>query len=234
MTATRFGGPVLIGTLLAASPFTFSGCTPTPAVMTPSAASPSAGSVPAPSDDLAVGPAGERHGVPVGWSHDRAGAEAAAVAYVEATDLVAHAGPLGRRDIVLTMATPAFGPTLLDTTNRQLDDLLFALGARGVAASSLVWSEHALTVTTAAEAPDVCEVRVWSVLVLAVLGGSTPRQVWRTSNLTLRWVNGDWKVDRWATTPGPLPAPPSEAEIGATSSIAEVTGWVRAHDGRAR
>src|SRR4051794_16697218 len=64
-----------------------------------------------------VGPATHRHGVPVGWRHDPAGASAAATGYVRASELVAAAGPLARQDIIGAFATAAFAPTLTAKTN---------------------------------------------------------------------------------------------------------------------
>lgn len=179
-----------------------------------------------------LGPSGHgAGGVPVGWRHDQAGAEAAAAAYVESSVLVAKAGPLARRDVILTLATPDYGPSLVETTNRELDDLLFALGERGLVPADLVWSEYALSVSSERPSADRCVVRVWSVLVLGAKGGSTARQVWRTSTLDLAWLGGDWKVERWTTSPGPFPAPPPEAGASTLAEASEVIGWRRALGG---
>ena len=75
------------------------------------------------------------------------------------------------------------------------------------------------------------EVQVWSVLVLGAKGGSTVRQVWRTSTLELAWTDGDWKVERWATSPGPFPAPPPEADASMLAEASEVMSWRRAPEG---
>ncbi len=178
-----------------------------------------------------IGPTDENHGVPVGWRHDRHGAEAASAAYVEASGLVATDGPLARRDVVLALATPDYGPSLVDSTNRELDDLFFSMGERGLNRADLIWSEHALTLHSTVRSDNEIEVQVWSVLVLAARGGSVSRQIWRTSTLDLRWVNDDWKVDRWSTDPGPLPAPPAEIDTASVTAIAEVTSWSPARSG---
>lgn len=171
-----------------------------------------------------IGPSRVVHGVGVGWRHDQVGAEAAAVAYVEASRLVGTSGPLARRDVVMTLATREYGPTLVEATNRQLDDLRFQLGERG-ASTTLVWGEHALTVDSTSRSTDEIEVRVWSVLVVGAESGSVARQVWRTSTLAVRWVDEDWKVDRWSTRPGPLPAPPPEASASSVGEVTGVLGW---------
>lgn len=180
-----------------------------------------------------IGPTRETHGVPVGWRHDRHGAEAAAAAYVDASRLVATAGPLARRDVVLALSTPDYGPSLVDATNHELDDLFFSMGERGLNRSDLIWSEHALTLNSTVRSDNEIEVRVWSVLVIAARGGSVSRQIWRTSTLNLRWVDDDWKVDRWSSDPGPLPAPPAEVDTASVAAISEVTSWSSARTGGA-
>ncbi len=105
------------------------------------------------------------------------------------------------------------------------------MGERGLATSDLIWSEHALTVTSTAASDDELEVRVWSVLVIAARGGSVPRQVWRTSTLTLRWTDGGWRVDAWSTDPGPTPAPPTEVDPASIDDIDDVTSWPSAPRG---
>jgi hypothetical protein len=178
-----------------------------------------------------VGPTGADHGVPVGWRHDEVGAQSAAAAFVESSGLAATAGPLSRRDVVLALATPAYGPALVAATDQQLDDLLFALGQSGVSPSELIWSEHALTAHSDVRTADEIDVQVWSVLVLAARTGSTPRQIWRTSTLTLRWIGGDWRVDRWSTALGPLPAPPAEVDVSSVAAVGEVVAWSPARPG---
>ncbi len=172
-----------------------------------------------------IGPTGTDHGVPVGWRHDEVGAQSAAAAFVESSGLAATTGPLSRRDVILALATPAYGPALVAATDQQLDDLLFALGQRGVSPSDLIWSEHALTVHSDVRTADEIDVQVWSVLVLAARTGSAPRQIWRTSTLTLRWIRSDWRVDRWSTAPGPLPAPPAEVDVSSVAAVGEVAAW---------
>ncbi len=171
------------------------------------------------------GPTGVVFGVPVGWSHDVDGATAAASAFVGLTGLVATSGPLVRRDVVLAMATPSYGPTLVDATARDLDDLMFSLGERSLVLDDLRWGEHTLTATAMPRSDDEVQVQVWSVVVITAGDDAVPRQLWRTSTIDLVWVDDDWKVDQWATTPGPVPAPPAEVDVASGSEIREVLAW---------
>ena len=56
------------------------------------------------SDRMEPGPSRLEHGIPVGWSLDQPGAEAAALAFVRSTSVIARSGPLTRRDAVLTLS----------------------------------------------------------------------------------------------------------------------------------
>jgi hypothetical protein len=184
--------------------------------------------VPAPVTTSAdpVGPSAHRHGVPVGWRHDTAGATAAATGYVRAIGLVATAGPLERPDIITTFATPSFGPSLTAKTDGQLDDLLFDLGAAGHTGADFTWCEYPLAVHTDDTSGDRIAVQVWSVSVVVVAGGSVARQVWHTDTLTLVWNDGDWKVDAWATTPGPTPGLGTEVDLSPVAAVEANTAWV--------
>jgi hypothetical protein len=173
-----------------------------------------------------VGPSGRREGVPVGWRHDVAGAEASAAGYVSVTGAVARSGPLARRDMLQTLASRRFAPVLVEQVNGDLNKLLFALGERGANTAGMVWVEYPLAVRSEAAGPDTVRVSVWSVSVFGVRSGSVARQSWRTSELSLVWEDGDWKVDRWTASEGPAPAPPPETPPSTVAAIAETAGWL--------
>jgi hypothetical protein len=175
--------------------------------------------------DGLVGPSGHRESVPVGWRHDVAGAEAAAAGYVSVTGAVARSGPLARRDMLNALASRRYGPVLVDKVNGDLNELLFQLGERGANTVEMVWVEYPLAVRSEASGPDAVRVWVWSVTVFAVRSGSVPRQLWRTSALSLVWEQGDWKVDRWEAREGPTPAPPTEAAASSVAAVSDVAGW---------
>jgi hypothetical protein len=184
---------------------------------------PDRASVPAVAD--VVGPSGRSEGVPVGWRHDVAGAEAAAAAYVSVTGSVARSGPLARRDMLNVFASRRFGPVLVDQVTGDLNRLLFSLGERGVNPAGMVWVEYPLAVRSEAAGPDAVRVSVWSVSVFAVRSGSVARQSWRTSELALVWEDGDWKVDRWTAREGPAPAPSAEVQPSTVAAVGEAAGW---------
>jgi hypothetical protein len=169
--------------------------------------------------------------VPVGWSLDQTGAEAAAAAYVRSTALIALSGPLTRRDAVLTMATSSYGPDMLAAVNRELDGLTVGTEGRAVAPNELVWSEYPLTVTSAMTSTTSAQVQVWSVLIVGIKGGSVARQVWRTSTLSLEVEHGDWKVADWVDATGPSPVALNDTDIASVADLSEVTSWATVGDG---
>jgi hypothetical protein len=179
-----------------------------------------------------VGPVGERGGVPVGWSHDEAGARAAAVTYVGLGGRLAVAGPLTRLDMVLGLSTRRYGSDLAARANREFAELLAKMGELGIPPAGLVWSEHPLTVRTETLAAARVRASVWSVLVFAARDRSVPRQVWRTFTVEVLWEDGDWRVDDWATAIGPSPSAPPEAEVASAATISEVASWPAAQGGR--
>jgi hypothetical protein len=172
-----------------------------------------------------VGPTEDRDGVPLGWRNSIAGAEAAATAYVAVTGRVSRSGPLQRRDMLLSMASASYGPSLVDRVGVQLNDLLYRMGDKGWSTSGMVWVEYPLSVRSESNGEGRVRVGIWSVTVFALPGGSVSRQVWRSSTLDLVWERQDWKVDRWEAKEGPVPAPAPEARLADSAGIAEVARW---------
>ena len=178
----------------------------------------------APTGPAGPGPAGTEAGVPVGWSHDQEGAEAAAAGFVRSTGLFVTSGTLTRRDVIGAIATPGYANELMKSVNDDLDELSTVLRDRGVNPADLVWFEYPLTVSSTMST-DGAEVRIWSVLVFGVRGESVARQIWTTSTLSLRWVDGDWKVAEWDSEQGPSPALTAAADVPPVDDVAAVAEW---------
>jgi hypothetical protein len=144
---------------------------------------------------------------------------------VRSTALIARSGPLSRRDAVLTMATSSYGPEMVAAVNQELDGLTVGTEGRSVAPGELVWSEYPLTVTSTMTSTTRADVRVWSVLIVGIKGGSVARQVWRTSTLTLEVEHGDWKVADWVDATGPSPVALNDTDIASVTDLGDVTSW---------
>lgn len=167
----------------------------------------------------------ERFGVPVGWTHDEAGARDAAVSAVSVSGEVARAGFVTRADMIATLATKQYAPTLLRTSESQLDTVLGDLAADGLTPQQVVFRELPLTVHIDEFSGDSARVRVWSVVVAGADGRGAPRQLWRTVTVQLAWEDGDWRVDGWASAAGPTPALATSAPIAGIDDIRAVAAW---------
>jgi hypothetical protein len=148
----------------------------------------------------------------------------AAVRVVGLTGAVVRAGLISRRELIESVTTPRFGPTLADETSSALDAMLLELGEREVDTSQLGVTEQPVT-ASAASAGTAVRVRVWSVLVIAAPGAGPGRQVWRTVTLDMTEITGRWLVDGWSSTPGPTPAPLPEATFDDGAVVAVPLGW---------
>lgn len=175
----------------------------------------------------ARGPTSTRHGVPVGWSHDEAGVLAAAVSAVRLTGEIARAGFITRTDMIETLASARYGPTLAAESAAQLGEMSGELGAAGVAAQSVTFSELPLSARVVHADRASAEVEVWTVCVITVADVAAPRQVWRTVTVELVWEDADWRVDGWSTVSGPTPALAVSAPVAATAEVLEVLSWSR-------
>lgn len=173
-----------------------------------------------------IGPTRTVRGVPQGWRHDPTGARAAAIADVALTGDIAHAGPLARRDMVIQLASNRYGPTLVDTTDHQISELLDALGQADIDPTRLVWLESPLTARIQPVATSTTvRVEVWSLLVAGAPDTGAPRQAWRTVTITLVWEDHDWKIDSWSVRPGPTPALAPETAISALAHLSGPARW---------
>jgi hypothetical protein len=172
-----------------------------------------------------AGPARVVNGVPSGWAHSPAGARAAAISAVAMTGTIARAGFVTRRDLVIALASHAYGPTLADSSGEQIDTMLRELGPAGVSMDTIVFHELPLTAHVRHADTTRARVAVWSVTVLGVLGRGAPRQVWRTVTVDLVWENQDWRIDRWTAVAGPTPILDAHAAVATVGEIASVSAW---------
>ena len=172
----------------------------------------------------------DERGVPGGWSHDAEGAVRAAVSAVRITGPIARAGFITRSDMIATIASERYGPTLARESASQLSEMSMILGTASIPAGDLVWSELPLTATVVL-AGDAARVEVWSVLVIGVLDVGAPRQAWRTVTVDLIWEDSDWKIDGWSALPGPTPLLDATTAIATTQEINEVAAWPPAGGG---
>lgn len=190
-------------------------------------------SVPSPpaTESPGRGPTSVRHGVPVGWSRDESGALAAAISAVNLTGEIAEAGFITRTDMITTLATARYGPTLAANSAAQLGEMTDQLNAAEVTVQSVVFAELPLTARVVHADDALAQIEVWSVSIIVVPEVAAPRQVWRTVTVTLAWESGDWRVDGWATVSGPTPALAVDVPVATADEAIDVTSWPRVGGG---
>ena len=143
-------------------------------------------------------------GVPVGYTHDQAGAEAAAANYVVAMGSAPMAQTSTRHAIVGALADPQIAPSLVDQLDQAYAATLdrFGLDSQGRAPKGQTFVSRTLPVGVRADAvsQDTARVEVWSAGLIGFAGKSSAQPVastWTTTTVSLRWADGDWKwVDR--------------------------------------
>jgi hypothetical protein len=168
------------------------------------------------------GPMANRYGVPQGWTHDAAGARSAAVTAVSLTGEIAKAGFITRRDMITSLATSTYGPSLAAASTDQLDQLI---DGTDIAAEEIVLDELPLSARVLRSDDRAARVEVWSVVIVGASSLGAPRQLWHTVVVDLAWERDDWRVARWAMHPGPTPSPPVDALVSSMDEIAVVMSW---------
>lgn len=146
----------------------------------------------------------EAPGVPVGFAHDRRGALAAAVAYVQLGDVVLSVDANTGADVLRRVSSRAAGDTFAESELAGFTQLQNAL-ARGTGPSRLRVGVVATRID--AFAPDRARVRLWRVAVLSRDGMTNPGEQWATVTYDLVWEDGDWKIWSETVVPGPAPLP---------------------------
>ena len=63
------------------------------------------------------------------------------------------------------------------------------------------------------------------MLVIGAPGVGVPRQAWRTVTVDLAWERDDWRIDRWASEPGPTPVLEELTDTASLEELQRVTAW---------
>ena len=61
--------------------------------------------------------------------------------------------------------------------------------------------------------PTEARVSIWAVWLIAEQGILAPQQNWITLQLSLHWLDQDWKMAASGAHPGPVPQPPQGAGV---------------------
>ena len=163
-------------------------------------------------------------GVPVGFPRTREGAVAAMAAYGRVlADPRVQLDDRRRRQVAEVVGTPRYARAL------EGGQTGFAALRDGPVGQALRPGARAvfLAVPVAYRTLSFDGTRTvivsWGVAIAASDTGIQPRAGWETTTTTAVWQHGDWKVDRVASTSGPVPAG-TAAPSQAASFIAGLAG----------
>ena len=151
-------------------------------------------------------------GVPVGYPHTTAGAEAAAANYVVAFNSADMVHSSARDQLVNAIADPAIASTLqgqFDAAYAQIDTT-YGLSASGAPPSGQTFVERAapVGVSLVSTSGETATVSVWAVTLAGLAGVNSQHAVsedWVTVTVTLNWTHGDWKWFSFQSADGPAP-----------------------------
>lgn len=182
------------------------------------------GSSPAPRAD---GQPSRRVGsVPVGYPRTRAGAVAATLnggAVLGDPRVLLDAARRGR--VLELIATDRYSATFTGpgaaALERARDEPLGRGLADGAQTISLT-SPLSYRVTRYAE--DSAVVVSWGVAVVGNDAGLAPVATWATTTTTVRWQDGDWKIDAAESAAGPTPGLGGQDATGAAGFITGLAG----------
>jgi hypothetical protein len=164
-------------------------------------------------------------GVGVGFSHDEAGAVAAAVSYTVAPQAWLYRSDEVVRASVEAVTVPAargeLVPGLVEDARLLRDELSEASG--------VVWFVVApLATKVESYRTDRAVVRVWATRVLSADGVAVPQSGWHTETFELAWVGGDWRIAGVEETEGPTPQLEAGLQPWAADYVGqELSGFVR-------
>ncbi len=161
-------------------------------------------------------PPGSSHveaGVPVGFRHSEAGAVDAATAYT-----VTLNGPMlldspALRAAAAAIAVPDYQAELVSQGDKGLQALNSAYGVQGNASAGATPAVKLVPIAYKLESYSALEARVsiWAVWLIAEEGILAPQQNWLTLQVSLHWLDSDWKLAASGAHPGPVPQPPQGA-----------------------
>ncbi|HKA67904.1 MAG TPA: hypothetical protein VKG85_02175 [Actinomycetes bacterium] len=190
----------------------------------PSAAATGPGGGSEPADTGSAGTTGRQlvAGVPVGYPHSQAGAEAAAANYLAAYGSESMFSPTARAEILEAIVARADQKELTGALAQSfgLAGQAYGLDSAGLPAKGLdlVARTVPVGITVKSYSPAEAVVDVWAVSIIGLAGETSTRPIseaWNTATVTLRWADGDWKWASVSQRDGPTPVsglqPPSSA-----------------------
>jgi hypothetical protein len=174
----------------------------------------------APTGGKGAGPTTIVAGVPMGYSHDAAGAAAAALGFTRFNEVLVDMGEAEATQALGVMAASGSD----DLVQKTRGDLA-RVQARWPA-GTLSYRVAPMGVSVHTDGPYAADVRVWYVGVVAADNAPTYED-WATDRYRLVWEDDDWRVEGFSTDPGPRPSVARPTAPDAAASQAAVAGLDR-------
>lgn len=140
-------------------------------------------------------------GVPMGYSHDAAGAKAAAAGFAQAYGVLVALDDAGAEAARRAMVSAK-------TTDALVADMATKLAALRETwpVGAITYQVAPLAVRVRMDGPDAANADVWYVGVVSGVRIATYEE-WVTQSYRLVWERGDWRMAAEAESPGPRPDP---------------------------
>lgn len=170
------------------------------------------------------GPTSESVGVGIGFSHTREGVVLAAGSYQQAfaDEAVLRPGVLRRR--IEVVATPRFGPVMLEANEPGASRLRLSSFGEGVR-SGIASSYFGVPVgyRLLAYTPGRAVVQTWGFTLLGNVTSVEPTAYFGLARTVLVWMDGDWKIAGTRASFGPTPRLASPRPGGEGLGLVELT-----------
>jgi len=147
-------------------------------------------------------------GVPMGYSHDPAGAKAAAAGFAQAYGTLVALDDAGAEAARRAMVSSRSAENLVADMHTKLTAL-----RRTWPVGAITYQVAPLAVRVRMDGPDAANADVWYVGVVSGVRIATYEE-WVTQSYRLVWERGDWRMAAEADSPGPRPDP--GRQVGAT------------------
>lgn len=170
--------------------------------------------VPAPPVVAGPGPSRARAGVPVGYARSREGAAAALLNYSVVLSRLLLEEPATRDRALAVLGTARFAAGMRGQLTRAR-----AAADRGPLATTLdgqataVYRGGPLGYRLSSYSAERAVVETWAFGLIATSDGVGPSMSFQSATSTLIWQDGDWKLERSESRPGPTPTLTGEESV---------------------
>jgi hypothetical protein len=175
---------------------------------------------PAPSAVTTVGPTTTVGGVPMGYAHSPAGAEAAAIGFLQLDQALVAMTDEQAAAAKRVIAASSVADALVADVVAKLDAL-----RTGYPGGATLFRIGVLATRVSPSGADRVRVEIWHVGVVSP-PGAVPYDDWTTQRYELVWERDDWRIAGEASTPGPRPLSlPATNPAGAGQLEAALAGF---------